>query len=137
MSDISDNIPSADEIQKEVEKSVDEVTGKNNKGCDIVSYVKSAFNSVVNAISKTASCVQKTTCSTVSRVGVELQNPVVLSQVVVVAAAAGAGYFAHLEKYQIKSDNRAINCLNAAALTAFIVVDGVLFNQYYSKYDKK
>ncbi|EGW34688.1 uncharacterized protein SPAPADRAFT_57741 [Spathaspora passalidarum NRRL Y-27907] len=141
---MSEHIPSAEEIQKEVEKQVDEVekqvdevTGNNDKECGIVSALKKAFNAVVDSVTKTANCAQTTACSTVSRVGVELQNPVVLAQVAVIASASAAGYFAHLEKYKIKSDNRAINCLNAAALTALVLADGFLFNQYYSKYDKK
>lgn len=137
---MSESIPSAKEVKEEIKKAVDEVPDKPIQGeslCGVIESIKNAAKKVGSAFCLAGAKVQSTTCSAASRVGTELSNPVVAAQVVVVAGGAAAGYLAYMERHRINTDNKAFVCVNASIITGLVVLDGVLFSKYYSKYDKK
>ncbi|KAG7662407.1 uncharacterized protein J8A68_004055 [[Candida] subhashii] len=142
---MSEHIPTAEEIKKDVNEVVDESVDKVSESKDegksvckkVVANIKGAFSAVANAFCSAGAKVQSTTCSTVSRVGTELSNPVVAAQVVVVAGGAAAGYLAYVERNRLNTDNKVFVCVNASIITGLVVLDGFLFNKYYPKYDKK
>lgn len=88
-------------------------------------------------VQQSASQIQKASGNAVSRVGIELQNPVVVAQLVVAAGGAAAGYLGYLERHRIRSDNNAVVGIHASIVTGLVLLDGFLFNKYYPQYDKK
>jgi 23S rRNA G2069 N7-methylase RlmK/C1962 C5-methylase RlmI len=114
----------ADKIKKEYD---------NHKGPAI-----DCFNAIAVKVSQAAFYVVNTTKSAASWAAEELKNPVVATQAVV-AVGAIAGLIAGIQErskiFRYKSDGEITAIL--AGLAGLVVLDGVLFNKYYPKYDKK
>ncbi|CAD1810243.1 putative integral membrane protein [Candida parapsilosis] len=72
-----------------------------------------------------------------SRTAIELQNPVVVTQLFVIAGGAAAGYLGWIERYRIRSDHNLVVGIHASVITGLVLLDGFLFNKYYPQYDKK
>ncbi|EMG46621.1 hypothetical protein SBY92_005447 [Candida maltosa Xu316] len=103
----------------------------------LVAWVKSTATCVGETLTKVSSDAQVATSNAVSKTAVELQNPVVVAQVAVVAGGIGAGYLAYLEKHRINTDNKYVVGIHASIITGLVLLDGYLFTTYYPKYDKK
>lgn len=96
------------------------------------------FNAVFAKLQGAASYVVNTSSSATSKASQELKNPVVATQAVVtVGAIAGlvVGIQERAKIFRFKSDGEITAIL--AGLVGLVALDGVLFNKYYSKYDKK
>ncbi|EAZ63758.2 hypothetical protein PICST_75104 [Scheffersomyces stipitis CBS 6054] len=124
----------AEELKKELGEL--EAEGKSlwNK---FVESVQASASKISKVLGDAGAQVQSTTCTAVTATSKELQNPVVLAQALVGAGGIFGGYLLYTERHRIDTDNKVVLGLHAAIITGFILVDGYLFNQYYSKYDKK
>ncbi|CAK9438765.1 uncharacterized protein LODBEIA_P29890 [Lodderomyces beijingensis] len=99
--------------------------------------IQSFSKRVGTVVQKNAQALQETSGQALSRAGVELQNPVVITQLFVTAGGAAAAYLVYLERHRIKSDNNYVVGLHASIITGLVLLDGFLFEKYYPKYDKK
>ena len=88
-------------------------------------------------LQKSGENIQVGVSQAASRTAVELQNPVVVTQLFVVAGGAAAGYLGWLERYRIRSDQNAVVGIHAGVITGLVLLDGFLFNKYYPQYDPK
>ena len=124
-----------------LEEAKKELNHLEEEGKDLLSkfvkWVKATSRSVGQSLNKTANEVSKVTSQAVSRTSVELQNPVVVTQLAVVAGGLSAGYLGYLERHRINTDNKYVVGLHASIITGLVLLDGYLFNTYYPKYDKK
>ncbi|KAI5955760.1 hypothetical protein KGF54_001262 [Candida jiufengensis] len=88
-------------------------------------------------LQETGKSISKTSQDLFSRLSIELQNPVVLSQIFVVAGGLTAGYYGYLERHRIRSDNNVVVGLHASIITGLVLLDGYFVSKYYPQYDKK
>ncbi|EER31663.1 conserved hypothetical protein [Candida tropicalis MYA-3404] len=130
-----------DKSKEFLEEAKKELNHLEEEGKDLLSkfvkWVKATSRSVGQSLNKTANEVSKVTSQAVSRTSVELQNPVVVTQLAVVAGGLSAGYLGYLERHRINTDNKYVVGLHASIITGLVLLDGYLFNTYYPKYDKK
>lgn len=95
-----------------------------------VGYLKEKYSAAAAYIS---SFVSK---DSVNAAGKELQNPVVVGQLAVVAGGATACYFVSQERARINSDNKYVVAIHAGIITGLILADVYVFQQLYPKYKK-
>ncbi|KAI5966342.1 uncharacterized protein KGF55_000651 [Candida pseudojiufengensis] len=88
-------------------------------------------------LQQTGESISKTSQDLFSRISIELQNPVVISQIFVVAGGLTAGYYGYLERHRIRSDNNVVVGLHASIITGLVLLDGYFVSKYYPQYDKK
>ncbi|RCK55735.1 hypothetical protein Cantr_05040 [Candida viswanathii] len=130
-----------DKSKEFLEEAKKELNHLEEEGKDLLSkfvaWVKSTSQSIGQSLNKTGDEVAKTTSEAVSRTSVELQNPVVVAQIAVIAGGLGAGYLGYLERHRINTDNKYVVGIHASIITGLVLLDGYLFTTYYPKYDKK
>lgn len=138
----------ADDVYKRA-KSAAEATAKDLKKelgeleeegkslyAKFVSCVLEKLKKLSESLSKYTACAQKTGGEVAQKTVVELQNPVVATQVVVGVTGAVAGYLAYLERGRIQTENKAVVFIHASVVTGLLLVDGFLFNKYYKQFRK-
>lgn len=69
----------------------------------------------------------------VTSAGRELQNPAVLGQLALLAAAGSALGYVYSEKTRINTDNKYVVAIHAAVITALVVGDVYVFRKLYRK----
>lgn len=109
-----------DELEKKLAPYFEKVVG-------FLQEKYAAFVSTVNAN------VNKDTLNQASE---ELQNPVVLSQLALIAGGATAGYFVYSERAHIRLENKYVVAIHAGLVTALVLGDVYVFQKMYPKYKK-
>ncbi|AET38569.1 Om14p Ecym_3057 [Eremothecium cymbalariae DBVPG len=102
-------------------------------------WVEGATSSVVNLTTDAASKTVEATKATVSRVMVELHNPVVAVNALLGTGALLAwlhGYAEHQRRYLKGKSDKAI-LATVGGITALVVADGFVSYKYYKQFDKK
>ncbi|SGZ58064.1 CIC11C00000004965 [Sungouiella intermedia] len=100
-------------------------------------YVEKAVDYVKDKYAATAAYVSSwVNKDTINAAGQELQNPVVVGQLAVIAGGATAGYFITQESGRINSDNKYVVAIHAGIITGLILADVYVFQQLYPKYKK-
>lgn len=124
--EFDDTVDKAEKKLDKAEKDYKEKFG------EFETAVKKYFN-------KFSSAVAGYTQSFAVRSKKEVQNPVVISQIVLGVGALGGAYIGYLERSRIFGAQHFKSAVtaHAAIITGLVVLDGFLFNKYYSKYDKK
>lgn len=102
-----------------------------------IKWAKSTGKSIGQSLNKAGSEVSRVSSQAISRTSIELQNPVVVTQLAVIAGGLSAGYLGYLERQRINTDNKYVVGIHASIITGLVLLDGYLFNTYYPKYDKK
>lgn len=95
-----------------------------------VGYVKEQYAYLTNYVASIGNS------DVVKTAGEELQNPVVVGQLAVIAAGATAGWFVLSEKARIRLDNKYVVAIHAGVITALVLGDAYVFQQLYPKYKK-
>lgn len=95
-----------------------------------VGYVKEQYAAASAYVS---SYVNK---DTVSAAGKELQNPVVVGQLALIAGGATAGWFVYTERARINTDNKYVVAIHAGIITGLLLADVYVFDKLYPKYKK-
>ncbi|ODQ79292.1 hypothetical protein BABINDRAFT_38066 [Babjeviella inositovora NRRL Y-12698] len=72
-----------------------------------------------------------------NRVQTELQNPVVITQLVVAVLGAAASCAIYHERGRILSDHKIVLAYHHGIVGGLLALDVLLFNTFYPKYDKK
>lgn len=137
------------EAAKEAKKVTEEATKKAKKQAEIVKgeiddfkkdtapYLEKAINYVKDTYAQVSSAVSsRVNSQTASQAVTELQNPVVISQLALIAGGATAGWFVYSERAHIRSDNKIVVAIHAGIATALILGDVYLFQNLYPKYKK-
>ncbi|KAM9931244.1 hypothetical protein OXX80_009097 [Metschnikowia pulcherrima] len=116
---------------KEIKKEIDEFE-KNAAPYfqQAVSFVKEKYAQLSAAVTS------RVNTETVSNAVVELQNPVVLSQLALIAGGATAGWYVYAERAHIRSDNKYVVAIHAGLVTALVLGDAYVFQKLYPKYKK-
>lgn len=95
-----------------------------------VDYLKGTYAAAASYVS---SVVNSDTVTAASK---ELQNPVVLGQLVLIAGGATAGWFVYSERARINTNNKYVIGIHAGLITALILADKYVFDKLYPKYKK-
>lgn len=115
----------------DISKELKDLEGKGQGYLDkLIQTVKSSYADLSAYVSS------KTNSESAVTIKKELQNPVVVSQILVGASGLVAGYLTYLERHRIKSENKVVLATHGAIITGLILVDGYLFKTYYPKYKK-
>ncbi|CAI5757646.1 unnamed protein product [Candida verbasci] len=135
---LNDASEKGNELYEEAKKEFNHL---ENEGKDLFSKLYGFLNEKAQCasqqFSKFSTQLSKNTKDLSNRLYLELQNPVVLTQLVVIAGGAAAAYQGYLERHRIRSENNVVLGLHASIITGLVLVDGFLFNKYYPKYDPK
>ncbi|KAH3679023.1 hypothetical protein WICMUC_001218 [Wickerhamomyces mucosus] len=95
------------------------------------------YNKITGKLSQLSSNIYNSSINFTVNAKDELQNPVVATQTAVTIAGVGALIFGIQERSRIfgnKTDNEITAILSG--LAGLVVLDGILFKRFYSKYDK-
>ncbi|OBA24326.1 hypothetical protein METBIDRAFT_37495 [Metschnikowia bicuspidata var. bicuspidata NRRL YB-4993] len=116
---------------KQIKKEFDEIE-KNSAPylSQMVGYVKEKYAALSSALSSRANA----DCA--SSAAAELQNPVVLSQLALIAGGATAGWYLYAERAHIRSENKYVLAIHAAIATGLVLGDVYVFQNLYPKYKK-
>lgn len=95
-----------------------------------VAYVKDKYAAAASYVSSVVHS-DKVNCASK-----ELQNPVVVGQLAVIAGGAAAGWLVFCERSRIRSDNKYVVGIHAGVITAFLLADVYVFQKLYPKYKK-
>lgn len=119
------------EQAKEIKKEFDDLEKQAAPYLEkAVSFVKEKYAALSSAVSS------KLNSETVSSAAEELQNPVVLSQLALIAGGATAGWFVYAERAHIRSENKYVVAIHAGIVTALVLGDVYVFQKLYPKYKK-
>lgn len=116
-----------EDLKKELKEVEEELKPCVEKA---VSYVKEKYAAAAAYLSTLV------TKDSVDCVGKELQNPVVVGQLAVVACGATASYFCFQESARINTNNKYVVAIHASVVTGLILADVYVFQKLYPKYKK-
>lgn len=126
-----DAVDAGKEHVKDFKKEIKEIEKESQP------YVEKALDFFKEKYAAAASYVSSVVNSdSVSAAGKELQNPVVVGQLALIAGGATAGWFVYSERARINTDNKYVVAIHAGIVTAFVLADVYVFEKLYPKYKK-
>lgn len=138
-----------DKVREKAKKATEEVVAEGKKQAKAVKkeiaelekeskpYIDKAIAFVQEEYAYVSSYLSQVfSKETGNKVATELQNPVVIGQLALIAGGASAGWFVYAERARINTDNKYVLGIHAAIATALIAADAYVFQQLYPKYKK-
>lgn len=123
----------AEEIRGELEGLEDESKAVLQQYYE---YAKKQLSSLYSGLSSTFRENADYAASKAGYAANEIQNPVVVGQLAVVAGGAAASYYVWQERAHIRTDNRYVVAVHAGLITALVLADAYVYQKLYPKYKK-